>query len=203
MSPVRILPYGERALLAEVADGSVVTMAAALAGTPGVGELVPAARTLLVPFDPALTTPDHVARAIMTASTADPAVSMQYELIVLPVRYDGPDLETVARQVGCDTGDVVRRHTGADYTVAFCGFAPGFAYLTGLDPSLHLPRLATPRTSVRAGSVGVAGEFTAAYPRSSPGGWHLLGHTDVQLWDLDRRPPALLTPGTRVRFEAE
>jgi KipI family sensor histidine kinase inhibitor len=118
------------------------------------------------------------------------------------VRYDGPDLAAVAERAGRPEAEVIARHTAGDYRVAFCGFAPGFAYLTGLDPSLHVPRLARPRTRVPAGSVGIAGEYTAAYPRPSPGGWHLLGRTDADLWDLARAEPALLTPGTRVRFEA-
>jgi KipI family sensor histidine kinase inhibitor len=91
-------------------------------------------------------------------------------------------------------------HTGAEYTVRFCGFSPGFAYLDGLDPRLHVGRRASPRTAVPAGSVAIAGEFTGVYPRSSPGGWQLLGRTDAQLWEVTRDPPALLTPGTRVRF---
>ncbi len=93
-------------------------------------------------------------------------------------------------------------HSGAGYTVRFCGFAPGFAYLDGLDPRLHVPRRDDPRTSIPAGSVAIAGEFAGVYPRASPGGWRLLGRTDASLWDVDRDPPALLTPGTRVRFRA-
>ncbi len=95
---------------------------------------------------------------------------------------------------------MIRRHSAAEYTVQFCGFAPGFGYLSGLDPALRLPRLASPRPAVPAGSVAIAGEFTGVYPRSSPGGWLLLGHTDAVLFDLDRRPPALLRPGTAVRL---
>jgi KipI family sensor histidine kinase inhibitor len=121
-------------------------------------------------------------------------------VVELPVRYDGADLIPLAAELGCSPEALLQRHAAGEYTVAFCGFAPGFAYLSGLDPALHVPRLASPRTAVPAGSVAIAGEYTGVYPRSSPGGWRLLGRTDAVLWDLDREPPALLTPGTRVRF---
>jgi KipI family sensor histidine kinase inhibitor len=104
--------------------------------------------------------------------------------------------------LGLGVDDLIRRHSAMRYRVAFCGFAPGFAYLSGLDPALHVPRLAEPRTAVPAGSVAIAGEFTAVYPRRSPGGWRLLGTSQAQLWQLDRDPPSLLTPGTAVRFVA-
>jgi KipI family sensor histidine kinase inhibitor len=122
-------------------------------------------------------------------------------LVVLPVRYDGPDLDVVAGLTGLSREQVVERHARGAYRVRFCGFAPGFAYLDGLDPRLHVPRRAEPRRRVPAGAVGLAGEFTGVYPRASPGGWQLIGTTDVPLWDLHRTPPALLPPGTRVRFE--
>ena len=118
----------------------------------------------------------------------------------MPVRYDGPDLADVAELTGLDEAEVVARHTAGSYRSGFCGFAPGFAYLTGLDESLHVPRRDDPRTKVPAGSVGLADEFTAIYPRDSPGGWQLIGSTDITVWDLDRDPPALLVPGTPVRF---
>jgi KipI family sensor histidine kinase inhibitor len=201
-SAIRVLPYGERAVLVELAEDQVIALLTALTGTPGIGELIPGARTLLVPFDPhIITTP--ALTSVIDAAVRSPAPDRpQGPLVVIPVRYDGPDLDAVVREVGCDPEEIIRRHTAPEYTVAFCGFAPGFAYLRGLDPSLQVPRLARPRTRVPAGSVGVAGEFTAAYPRSSPGGWQLLGRTEATLWDLDRVPPALLTPGTRVRFDA-
>ncbi len=116
------------------------------------------------------------------------------------VRYDGPDLDEVAALTGLTRAEVVAAHTGTPWRVAFGGFAPGFAYLVGGDPRLHVPRRDRPRPSVPAGSVGLAGEFSGVYPRSSPGGWQLLGTTDAVLWDADREPPALLGPGTTVRF---
>ncbi|MDO9175148.1 MAG: carboxyltransferase domain-containing protein, partial [Actinomycetota bacterium] len=113
---------------------------------------------------------------------------------------DGDDLHDVAARCGLTPSEVVTLHTSIEYTVAFCGFMPGFAYLVGLPSVLHLPRHATPRTRVPAGSVAIAAEFTGVYPRESPGGWHLLGRTDAALWDDLRTPPALLPPGARVRF---
>ena len=120
--------------------------------------------------------------------------------VVLDVVYDGDDLGDVAGAAGLTVEEVVEIHSGALYGCDFCGFAPGFAYLSGLDPRLHLPRRATPRTSVPAGSVAIAGPYTAAYPSASPGGWHLLGRTDATMWDLGADPPALITPGATVRF---
>ena len=120
------------------------------------------------------------------------------DVVEIPVRYDGPDLADVAAHWGVDEAEVARVHAGAEYRVAFCGFAPGFGYLTGLPR--EVPRRATPRTSVPAGSVALAGPYTGVYPRASPGGWQLIGTTDAVLWDHTRVPAALLAPGTRVRF---
>ncbi|MEV1244153.1 allophanate hydrolase subunit 1 [Nonomuraea sp. NPDC050022] len=123
------------------------------------------------------------------------------EVVVIPVVYDGEDLDSVAELAGMSVDDVIARHTGRELVVGWLGFAPGFAYLTGLDPALHLPRLATPRTSVPAGSVAIAGPYAAIYPTASPGGWRLLGRTTTRIWDVDADPPSLFRPGTRVRFE--
>ncbi|WP_377323398.1 allophanate hydrolase subunit 1 [Pimelobacter simplex] len=120
----------------------------------------------------------------------------------MAVVYDGPDLAEVAGQTGLSEAEVVAAHTATPWRVAFGGFAPGFAYLVGGDPRLRVPRRAEPRTTVPAGSVGLAGEFSGVYPRASPGGWQLIGRTDVVLWDLDREPPALLAAGATVRFVA-
>jgi biotin-dependent carboxylase-like uncharacterized protein len=128
----------------------------------------------------------------------DPSVPA---LVTLPVRYDGPDLDEVARLTGLTRDEVVARHAGGRYTVAFGGFMPGFAYLTGLDPALRVPRRDSPRERVAAGSVAIADHFSAVYPAATPGGWRLVGTCDVPLFDVERDPPALLSPGTRVRFE--
>ena len=186
---MRILPYGDRALLVETDDP--LALAAALPGS------VPAARTVLVPLvggDPART------ERLVREAAAGPRRATPGREVTIDVRYDGADLAAVAAETGLNSDRVVALHSGARYTVAFCGFAPGFAYCTGLPEALHLPRLASPRTRVPAGSVAVAGEYTGVYPRPSPGGWRLLGRTDAPLWQLDRDPPALLTPGTVVRF---
>jgi KipI family sensor histidine kinase inhibitor len=185
----------ELASTAEVraAYGRLVGLRAA-GELPGVVDLVPAARTVLVEGDPR---PD-LERLLAGLAAADAAPTGP--VVEIPVAYDGPDLAAVAELTGLGEAEVVRRHAAADYTVAFCGFAPGFGYLTGLPAELQVPRRATPRTAVDAGAVGIAGEFAGVYPRRSPGGWQLLGRTDAVLWDTGRDPPALLTPGTRVRF---
>jgi KipI family sensor histidine kinase inhibitor len=126
---------------------------------------------------------------------ADPAVTIE-------VVYDGADLAEVATAAGMSEAAVVQRHTGGRYHAAFCGFAPGFAYLEGLDSVLWVPRLAQARPVVPAGSVAVADRYSAVYPRATPGGWRLLGRTDAVVWDAGRTPPATLTPGREVRFRA-
>jgi KipI family sensor histidine kinase inhibitor len=118
------------------------------------------------------------------------------------VRYDGPDLPEVAEHLGISPAELVARHTGAAWRVAFAGFAPGFGYLTGDDPTLDVPRRREPRTRIPAGSVGLAGQFSGVYPTASPGGWQLIGSTTERMWDLDRPEPALLVPGVRVTFTA-
>jgi KipI family sensor histidine kinase inhibitor len=202
---MRLLPYGDRAVLIEVGHpDEVLPLRDCLIAQahPAVTALVPAARTLLIEFDPGQLTPTGLAKLIEHCESAAAPASTSHDVVRLEVRYDGLDLRAVADEIGESTDSVIRRHTGPEYTVQFCGFSPGFSYLTGLDPVLHLARLDTPRPQVDAGSVAIAAEYTGVYPRSSPGGWRLLGHTDAALFDLDRTPPALLTPGTRVRFVA-
>lgn len=166
----------------------------------GVVELVPAARTLLVRFDRRRTSFARLHEEITTLPLTSADQHDRAEVVV-PVRYDGADLAEVASATGLTRAEIIRRHTAARYTVAFCGFAPGFAYLTGLDPALHLPRRSTPRTAVPAGSVALADEYTGLYPRSSPGGWRLIGTSELTVWDLERNPPTVLVPGSPVRFE--
>jgi KipI family sensor histidine kinase inhibitor len=124
----------------------------------------------------------------------------QQSAVEVPTRYDGPDLDDVARLWDMTRHEVVRTHSGTDFVVAFCGFAPGFAYCTGLPAGRAVSRLPSPRPRVPAGAVGLAGEFTGVYPSSSPGGWRLIGRTDLVLWRPEAEPPATLPPGTRVRF---
>lgn len=193
---MKLLPCGPRAVLAEL-DSLAEVMATAAAwrtaGLPGVVEIVPAARTVLVVHDGTLDT--------ARLAAAEPGVELlEARSVTIDVAYDGADLAEVAETSGLSVEGVVELHSAAVYTVAFCGFMPGFAYLVGLPPALHLPRRSTPRTRVPAGSVAIAAEFASVYPLESPGGWHLLGTTDAVLWDDDAAPPALLTPGTTVRF---
>jgi 5-oxoprolinase (ATP-hydrolysing) subunit B len=198
---MRVMPYGREALLAEPDDpGSVLALADAARAEPGVLEVVPAARTLLVQAAPETIGRLSARLAELAEQVAGTSPGADRDEVVLDVHYDGADLDSTAAELGLDADALVRRHAAGHYVVAFCGFAPGFAYLRGLDPALQVPRLAEPRTRVPAGSVGIAGEFTGVYPRESPGGWRLLGRTDAVLWDLARTPPALLAPGTPVRF---
>jgi KipI family sensor histidine kinase inhibitor len=161
----------------------------------GIDEIIPAARTVLVTFG-------HVDRAALHALLVPGATASRVEgpLVEIPVVYDGADLAEVAEATGLSIEQVVDTHSSIVYSAAFLGFTPGWAYLVGLPPSLQLPRRKTPRTAVPAGSVAIANEFTGVYPTLSPGGWHLLGHTDVQMFDVDREKPALVLAGDRVRF---
>jgi KipI family sensor histidine kinase inhibitor len=196
-----VLPCGDRALLVEVADpGAVAAVRTALERSPLPGqlELVPAARTVLVVLD---RPPTEIDVAALRRLSPEPAAEDRAgPLVELPVVFDGPDLAEVARLTDRTVAALVAALSGVELTVAFCGFAPGFGYLTGLPPGLHVPRRSTPRTRVPAGSVGLAGPFAGAYPSDSPGGWQLVGRTDAVLFDVDRDPPALLAPGVRVRL---
>ncbi|OBI73069.1 allophanate hydrolase subunit 1 [Mycobacterium sp. E740] len=200
--------YGDKALLLEFDSTAEVlawTDAVRGAGLPGVLDIVPAARTVLVKLaDPRYQAPtrqrlrnlriDAAAGAGLTAPTGvRPDVTID-------VVYDGPDLDEVARLMGLTPEQVVAAHTGRLWRVAFGGFAPGFAYLVGGDPRLEVPRRSEPRTKVPAGAVGLAGEFSGVYPRESPGGWQLIGRTSAVLWDVERADPALLTAGMWVQF---
>jgi KipI family sensor histidine kinase inhibitor len=200
---VEVLPYGRDGLLVEVPSLAQVQALHADLRAAGfaTGELVPAALTLLVVAAPAELERIRRWLAGWRPRRQEPGADGG-PVVEIPVRYDGPDLAAVAEHAGCPVEEVVRLHTGARYMVAFCGFAPGFGYLTGTPAVLHVPRRSEPRTSVPAGAVGLAGEFTGVYPRPSPGGWQLIGRTEAAVFDPDRDPPALLAPGARVRFTA-
>ena len=188
----------------------VVALGAQLAAArlPGVQEIVPAYAALTVYFDPATANADALrewllsARRAGAAEAGSPARPSSGAPLVIPVRYDGPDLDEVAGRSGLSRDEVIQRHTAPEYRVYLLGFAPGFAYLGDLDPALVLPRRAEPRTRVPAGSVAIAGAQTAVYPLATPGGWHLIGSTSLAMFDPARQPPVLLRPGDRVRFEA-
>lgn len=204
---MRVLRAGDRGLLVEVGSlEQVLGLHAALTARPlpGVAEVVPAARTLLLVLDGTLGA-DAVTAAVREVAPA-PTQQAPGEEVEIPTRYDGADLGDVAAALGCSVDDVVAAHTSATWTVAFTGFAPGFGYLVAGEADAaaewEVPRRERPRTRVPAGAVGLAGGFTGVYPRSSPGGWQLVGRTTLTLFDPARRPAALLRPGVRVRFSA-
>ena len=205
-----VLDYGDRALLLQFDSTAEVlawTDAVREAGLPGVVDIVPGSRTVLVKVDgPRYQAPTRqrlaalrVDRSALTESASPQGRAAD---VVIDVVYDGADLDEVARLTGMAPDQVVAAHTGTLWRVGFGGFAPGFAYLVGGDERLQVPRRAEPRTKVPVGAVGLAGEFSGVYPRESPGGWQLIGHTDAVLWDVDRESPALLTPGMWVEFRA-
>lgn len=199
---MRILPVSLTVLLVELANlDETLALFASLTAEPveGIEEMVPAARTLMIRFRPDMVDAADLARALgaRDLSATPPAAG---QLLEIPVRYDGADLNDVAELTGLSVEDVIRRHTASEFTVAFCGFAPGFGYLVGGDPALAVPRRQSPRTRIPAGSVALAGAFSGVYPQNSPGGWQIIGTTPLKMWDIDREPGALLQPGYRVRF---
>lgn len=199
----RVLAMGRGAVLVETEDGErAQALHAELLRRRAAGEfaevreIVPAARTVLVG---GLADPRAFAAAV-SGWDVPPVEAGRGELREVPVRFDGPDAAEVAALWSVGPGELARIVTATPFRVAFCGFAPGFAYLTGLPADLHVPRRPTPRTAVPPGSLALAGPYAGLYPRSSPGGWQLIGTTDAALWDPDRDPAALLSPGTEVRF---
>ena len=212
--PIRGVPLGDHALLLILGDrvdraihARVLSLTATLhrAGLPGVTDVVPAFSTIGLWFDPASTTFERLLDEVgrlgpAPVSVADRANDPVNEWVI-PTRYDGPDLAEVAERTGLSPSEVVARHEGRVYTVFMIGFVPGFGFLGELDPALVLPRRSSPRRRVPAGSVAIAGAQTAVYPLDTPGGWHLIGRTDLALFDPKREPPALLRTGDRVRFE--
>jgi len=201
-----VLDYGDHALMVQCGStAEVLAWAAALpdAALPGVIDVVPAARTVLVKLDGPRYQGVVRQRLRQMSVVAEAVAPMDRSAdVVIDVVYDGPDLADVADQTGLTAVQVIEAHTATLWRVGFSGFAPGFAYLVDGHPRLRVPRRSEPRTTVPAGSVGLAGEFSAVYPRRSPGGWQLIGRTDAVLWDLDRPHPALLARGMWVRFRA-
>jgi KipI family sensor histidine kinase inhibitor len=211
---VRCRPVGHRALLVELDDDRDVQAAYALIGrlagsAEGLArprDFVPAARTVLID---GVAAPQEWHRSLLenwegrASEGLDNTSDVSRDVVTIPLRYDGADLGEVAAHWGCDQAEVMRRHQEAEFTVAFCGFAPGFAYCRS-EPALpEVPRRGDPRTKVPAGAVGLAGGYCGIYPQSMPGGWQLIGTTSAVMFDPDRDPPALLAPGDRVRFQAE
>ena len=207
MTGPEVRSAGGTALLAtfdSLADVVAFRAGLAQAALPGLTEVVSGARTLLLRFDPTTTDAGRLRAELTQVSPGSPVSAtleaQDTEPLVIPVTYDGEDLDTVTELTGMRRDELVAWHTGQLWTSAFCGFAPGFSYLTGSDRPLDLPRRSTARTAVPSGAVAVAGEFSAVYPRTSPGGWQLIGRTVVPMWSLDRTLPALAPAGTLVRF---
>lgn len=205
---MKLLPCGDRALLAEFASLELALAAHARwhdADHPGIVELVPGARTVLVRIDARTTGLGAIEQWLDAHAPTDEA-GVQLDsggVVSLPVAYDGDDLAVVAAVWGCSPEAVAARHAEVEWVCAFIGFTPGFPYLVPIDAVLPvMPRRETSRPRVPAGSVALAAEYCGVYPRESPGGWQLIGRTTSSLWDAGRDSPALVTPGTRVRFEA-
>ncbi|MGO0999646.1 5-oxoprolinase subunit PxpB [Lysobacter sp. CA196] len=195
----------------DAVNARVHRLAARLRGQapPWLRDLVPAYASLAVFFDEsaidALAVKTWLSAQCGEPDSASEQACAPQRLVEIPVAYGGdygPDLASGAAELGLSAHELIARHAGGDYTVAMIGFAPGFPYLSGLDPALALPRLATPRTEVAAGSVAIGGAQTGIYPRPGPGGWRLLGRTPLPLFDVARAEPSLLQPGDRVRFVA-
>lgn len=209
----RVLPVGDTAFTVEfgaaieeglVAQVQALDAALAAAPLPGIRETAPSYRALLIVYDPRITPPPTMHASLMEAAMQATATALpEGRLVEIPVRYggaDGPDLEAVAREHRITQEEVIARHTAPTYRVAMLGFAPGFAYLLGLDPRLATPRLATPRTRIPPGSVGIAGDQSGVYALSTPGGWRIIGRTPLTLFDPAHPQPFILQPGDRVRF---
>lgn len=209
MRALSVHPLGESALCCTLPaplsldqQQRIWQLAAALGEVDGVQELIPGMNNLTLLFDPLRTEPAALEAAVQQLWAQPPRRRAPGRRIEIPVSYDGPDLGDVAAHCGLSADEVVRRHTAAEYVVYFLGFQPGFAYLGGLDASLHTPRRSEPRVAVPAGSVGIGGAQTGIYPLVTPGGWQLIGRTDIPLFDPQAEPPTLLAPGDRVRFVA-
>lgn len=199
---MRVLPVNTDILLVELDTlAEVMALHRSLSDDPiaGVHEIVPAARTVMVRFHPTRISAGELTRRLLDRDVSAAQVAGD-DLVEVPVRYTGPDLAEVAELTGLTVSDVIARHTGSTYTVAFTGFAPGFAYLAGGDPRLEVPRRRVPRTAIPSGAVGLAGLYSGVYPRSSPGGWQIIGTTELPMFDLASESPALLRPGMQVRF---
>jgi KipI family sensor histidine kinase inhibitor len=202
--PLTFLPVGAHDILVELADlSTTLTLLDQIVAEkwPEITDLVPAARTLMVCFDPLLGDRETLMRRIAALDLTQKSRRSGSELM-LPVLYDGEDLGDVAAHLGLTREELITRHTAATYTVAFSGFAPGFAYMTCDDPLFQVPRRASPRVRIPAGAVALGGSFSGIYPTDSPGGWQIIGRTPVKMWDEAREKPALLAPGGQVRFRA-
>jgi 5-oxoprolinase (ATP-hydrolysing) subunit B len=210
MNEARIFPFGDTALVCEAPPPATLdcqqriwATAEAARNWPHVREVVPGMNNLTLVFDPLAADAAALAGKLKAAWDAAGSASVAGRDVEIPVQYGGeygPDLEAVAKHTGLSASEVVRRHAEGQYVVFFLGFQPGFAYMGGLEQSLHAPRRPSPRLEVPAGSVGIGGAQTGIYPAASPGGWQLIGRTALSLFDPAATPPTLLQPGDRVRF---
>lgn len=210
MTPPRIFPFGDTALVCEVPPPATLdcqervwAVAEIVRQWQHVVEVVPGMNNLTIVFDPLEADGTSLATELAAAWESAGSAASPVRYVDIPVQYggeSGPDLAVVARHTGLDAEEVVKRHTAGEYVVFFLGFQPGFAYLGGLDTSLHTPRRSVPRIEVPPGSVGIGGAQTGIYPAASPGGWQLIGRTALALFDPAKTPPTLLQPGDRVRF---
>ncbi len=209
---MEIRPASDRSLLVSFGEGISLdlhhqvlrVLHAFEAVPPGILNLHPAFASVLIDFDPRRWNHSAVENLVSKRLAEEKgADAPETRTVEIPVRYGGefgPDLEDVARHTGLSTHEVVRLHSGASYLVYFLGFSPGFPYLGGMPPALATPRLAAPRKRVPAGSIAIGGSQTGVYPAESPGGWRIIGHTSLRLFDTQAIPPALLRAGDSVRF---
>jgi KipI family sensor histidine kinase inhibitor len=212
MTQAVIQALGESALILNTGASATLecqqrlwAIAAKASQWPHVRDVVPGMNNLTILFDPLAADSQQLADKLQSAWDAASISQKAGRKIEIPVTYggdSGPDLEEVARHTGLSPAEIVKRHTAAEYIVYFIGFQPGFPYLGGLDPRLATPRRGEPRLVVPAGSVGIGGSQTGIYPAASPGGWQLIGHSELRLFDPGANPPTLLQPGDRVRFVA-
>jgi len=194
---MRRRPYGPAAWIVDDVDPPAWAAAVVAGSIVGVSEVVPAASTVVVRCSRDTAAEVGAQLDDITPITLEATLD---DVVVVDATYDGADLAEVAARCAMSVDEVIDVHSSATYRVAFCGFSPGFAYLEGLDERLQIERRPSPRTVVPAGSIAIAAAYSAVYPAASPGGWHLLGTTPTSVWDLGRRPPALLQPGRTVRF---
>ncbi|GAA4796139.1 allophanate hydrolase subunit 1 [Corynebacterium canis] len=205
-----VKPCGDTAVLLDLDEGDAQSTLAAVMNVhrqihqlrlPGVIDIVPAAATVLITLDTALLTPQDAVRVFGELRVEGVSETRGTE-VVIPVRYDGPDLATVAEATGLSVRGVVDKHSETQWLAAFGGFAPGFVYLVPARELWNVPRRSQPRAQIPTGAVGLAGEFSGVYPQSSPGGWQIIGTTQTPMWDVNRAQPSLIQPGDTVRFEA-
>ena len=201
---MEIVAASDRSLLVRVGDHERVLALAQMlerSALRGVTSYSPAYDSVLVRYDPCVADGDSLGRSLADLPADGSALALSHRELVLPVTFDGPDLQELAESRRLRPADVVQIFCSTEYRVYFLGFVPGFAYMGDVDPRIAAPRRAAPRGSVPAGSVGIAGRQTGIYPTQTPGGWNLIGRSVIPVFEMKRHPPCLLQPGDRVRFQ--